>query len=59
MPKPNNHKQIPVEPDAVPAKDISSQEIEIDNEDASTENLSEVTQRINLLGKLVIPPSNP
>lgn len=57
MPKSKNHEQVPVEPDVSSGDDITTQDIEGD--DASTENLSEVTQRINLLGMLVIPPSNP
>lgn len=57
MPKSKNHDQVPVEPDVVSGDDINTPEIEGD--EASTENLSEVAQRINLLGKLVIPPSNP
>lgn len=57
MPKSKNHEQVPVEPDVSSGDDINTQDIEGD--DASTENLSEVTQRINLLGMLVIPPSNP
>lgn len=57
MPKSKNYDQVPVEPDVVSGDDINTPEIEDD--EASTENLSEVAQRINLLGKLVIPPSNP
>lgn len=57
MPKSQNHDQVPVEPDVVSGDDINT--LEIEGDEASTENLSEVAQRINLLGKLVIPPSNP
>ena len=58
MPTENNEdRDFPTEQisGAIPENTAETDE----NEEATSENLSEVAMRINLLGKLVIPPPAP
>jgi len=58
MPLPDNEKH----PRSIEQDDSDSAEQDssvLSSDDTSVENLSEVAKRINLLGKLVVPPPSP
>lgn len=59
MPISNNDEQTQSAEQSLPVKHETDDTIRAADDDASDDDMSEITRRINLLGKLVIPPSPP
>lgn len=59
MPISNNEEQPKSTEQSPPAEHETDDTLRATDDEASDEDMSEVARRINLLGKLVIPPSPP